>query len=45
MRYEYRRIDITTLEGLKKAERLQARGWKPISGYLFTILLQKEVSK
>ena len=42
MTYEYRRIDITTLKGLKQAERLQALGWKPISGYLFTILLQKE---
>jgi hypothetical protein len=38
---KYKRIDVTTLAGLKEAERLQARGWKPISGYLFTVLMEK----
>lgn len=41
MKYQYRRVDVTTLAGLKAAERLQARGWKPVSGALFTVLLQK----
>lgn len=36
---EYKRIDITTVEGLEKAERLQAKGWK------WYILLEKEVTK
>ena len=42
MKYQYRRVDVSTLAGLKAAERLQAQGWQPISGYLFTMLLQKE---
>lgn len=41
MKYQYRRVDISTLAGFKIAERLQAQGWKPISGGLFTVLLQK----
>lgn len=41
MTTKYRRIDITTLEGLREAERLQALGWKPVGGYLFTILMEK----
>jgi hypothetical protein len=39
--YEYKRVDVSTLAGLKEAERLQARGWKSISGGLFTVLLEK----
>jgi len=27
VRIEYRTIDTSTLKGLKRAERLQARGW------------------
>lgn len=42
MKYQYRRIDISTLKGLKQAERLQARGWKLVGGGLFTIVMQKE---
>lgn len=40
--YQYRRIAIDTLAGLKEAERLQAQGWKAINGSLFTVLMQKE---
>jgi len=40
-RFQYRRIDITTLAGLKQAERLQAHGWTVISGGLFTVLMEK----
>jgi hypothetical protein len=40
-RFQYRRIDISTLAGLKEAERLQANGWKAISGGLFTVLMEK----
>jgi len=36
----YRRIDTSTLEGLKAAERLHARGWRMISVGLFTILFE-----
>lgn len=27
MRIEYRRVDIDTLQGIKQAEKLQAKGW------------------
>lgn len=40
-KYQYRRVAVDTLAGLKAAERLQTQGWKPISGGLFTVLLQK----
>lgn len=28
---KYRIIDISTIQGLKKAEQLQSRGWYPIN--------------
>lgn len=31
MKYKYKRVDTSTLKGLRRAERLHARGWKPIS--------------
>jgi hypothetical protein len=42
---KYKRVDVTTIEGLREAERLQAHGWKPISGYLFTMLMEKKEAR
>lgn len=27
MKYEYKKINISTIEGIKQAEKLQAEGW------------------
>lgn len=40
MRYDYRRIETHTLEGLRAAERLHARGWKVIQSGLFSMLME-----
>lgn len=34
---EYRTIDVTTLKGLRQAERLHINGWKISRNGLFTI--------
>ena len=31
MSYEYKRIDTRTVEGIEKAEKLQAQGWKVVN--------------
>lgn len=31
MKFQYKRVDITTLKGLKQAERLKANGWTIIA--------------
>lgn len=41
-RFEYRRVDTSTLEGLKTAERLQARGFKVIQAGLFSVLMERK---
>jgi len=43
MRFEYMTIDTSTLEGLKKAERLHTSGWKTIRVGLFLIQFEREV--
>lgn len=40
MRVKYRTIDVTTLKGLKEAERLHMAGWKVIRPGLFTMVFQ-----
>ena len=42
---KYRRVDTSTLEGLKKAERLHRNGWKMDSVGLFIILFSKRKEK
>ena len=39
---QYKRVDTSTLKGLKQAERLKSRGWKIIQTGLFTILFEKK---
>ena len=41
MKYEYKRVDTSTVKGLKQAEQLQAKGWKVISVGLTYVLLEK----
>jgi len=43
MRFEYKTVDTSTLEGLKKAERLHMSGWKTIRVGLFLIEFEREV--
>ncbi len=40
---KYKTIDVSTLKGLKQAERLHANGWKQVSVGLFTIQFCKAV--
>lgn len=40
---EYRTVDTSTLEGLKKAERLKARGWTMYSVGLFIVKFYRKV--
>lgn len=35
MAFDYRRVDLSTLDGLKAAERLQAQGWRLLPGSTF----------
>lgn len=41
MKLEYITLDLMTIEGIKKAEQLQRRGWKTIRSSLFSITLSK----
>jgi hypothetical protein len=41
MKFEYKRIDISTLDGLKRAERLKTNGWEIVHSGLFTVLMKK----
>lgn len=43
MKTEYRTVDTSTLEGLKKAERLKARGWTIARVGLFIIQFYRKV--
>ena len=38
----YRTVNTVTLEGIKEAESLLARGWKIINTGLYTILFEKK---
>ena len=40
MANKYKKVDISTEEGLRYAERLVRKGWKVISAGTFTILLE-----
>jgi hypothetical protein len=45
MSVKVRKIDTSTLAGLKKAERLQARGWKPVAiTYITNIVTMQKVA-
>lgn len=44
MRYEYKTVDTSTLEGLKAAERLHAAGWKTDRVGLFIIWFSRKVA-
>ncbi len=41
---KYQTIQTTTIKGIKKAERLQANGWKIIRSGLFFIQFEKRVA-
>jgi hypothetical protein len=41
MKYQYRRVDISTIKGIKQAERLQSMGWKVISSGMFSVIMEK----
>ena len=43
MKFQYHKIDIRTIAGIKKAEKLLALGWKAIDGGIESVLLEKEV--
>lgn len=45
MAFKYKTVDTSTVEGLKRAERLVARGWKIISVGFWQLILEKEVKK
>ena len=42
---QYRRVDVTTLQGLKTAERLKESGWRVVSSTWWTILFEKGGTK
>jgi hypothetical protein len=43
MKTEYKTIDVTTLKGLKAAERLKNAGWIMLRVGLFTIQFYRKV--
>lgn len=43
MKYTYKRIDITTLNGLKKAEKLKTDGWVIVNSTPFTLIFEKKI--
>lgn len=43
MKFKYKTIDTSTIEGLKQAERLHRLGWKTISVGLFLIVFEKQI--
>jgi hypothetical protein len=43
MKFEYRTVDTSTIDGIEKAERLQARGWRIIRTGLYLIQFEREV--
>jgi hypothetical protein len=45
MKFEYKRIDISTVDGIKRAERLKANGWKIISTGLFSLLMESPTKR
>jgi hypothetical protein len=43
MAFEYKTIDVTTKKGHNQAVRLQAKGWKVISGSMYgAVQLEKK---
>jgi hypothetical protein len=44
-KYEYKTIDISTLEGLKAAERLHMQGWKTIQVTPFRIKFERKIKR
>lgn len=40
-RTQYRTIDITTLKGLKTADRLVGNGWRIVRNGMFSVQLEK----
>jgi hypothetical protein len=45
MKLKYKRVDTSTVEGIRQAERLVALGWKVIQIGLFILLLEKRGEK
>ena len=41
-KYEYERVDVTTIDGIKRAEKLHEQGWKIISSSLFSIQFERK---
>lgn len=41
-RFEYKKVDISTEKGIRKAERLKAVGWKPLLTGCNTITFEKD---
>lgn len=45
MGFKYARISIRTDTGFKRAERMQARGWRVVSNGFDTILMEKKTER
>lgn len=43
MKYEYQRIDLRSIEGIKKAERLREKGWKMLEVGIDCILFERGI--
>lgn len=43
-RTQYRIVDTSTLEGIREAERLHARGWTTTRALLFLVYFEKRGS-
>jgi len=41
-RFEYRRMDTSTVAGIAAAEKLQANGWRVIQTGLFSVLMERK---
>jgi hypothetical protein len=40
-KHEYKRVDVSTLAGLREAERMQRDGWKVIQAGITTVLMER----
>lgn len=42
---KYRTVDVTTLKGIRTAERLKANGWRIVSSSWWRIAFEKKEAK
>jgi hypothetical protein len=45
MKFEYKRIDISTVDGIKRAERLKSNGWTIIASSLFSVIMESPTKR